>query len=125
MATVDILRIDLYTGEFALFKAGAAPTFLLRGRTVQRMEAVSFPVGILKNVNLERQVGKLSAGDLVLTVSDGVTATGTEWIEAELELHAADTPRELAARIAREAKRRRIDGRSDDITVVAVRMEEG
>ncbi len=122
LATIDILRADLYTGQIELLKAGAAPTFILKGNTVQKLESDSLPVGILKGVGFDRQNSKLSDGDLVLVVSDGVTATGTDWIEAELELNARKSVREIAGRIANEAKRRRIDGHSDDVTVVAVRI---
>ncbi len=122
LATIDILRADLYTGKIEILKAGAAPTFVLKGSTVQKLESDSLPVGILKGVGFDRQNCKLSDGDLVLMVSDGVTATGTDWIEAELEMNARKSTREIAGRIANEARRRRIDGHSDDVTVVAVRI---
>lgn len=122
LATIDILRLDLYTGKAEVLKAGAAPTFILKGNTVQKLESDSLPVGILKGVGFDRMECKLSADDLILVVSDGVTATGTDWIEAELELGARKSSREIAGRILSEAKRRRIDGHTDDITVAAVRI---
>ena len=122
MATIDLLRIDLYTGKIEVLKAGAAPTFILKGNTVRKLESDSLPVGILKGVGFDRQSCKTSNGDLILMVSDGVTATGTDWIEAELELNARKSTREIAGRIANEARRRRIDGHSDDVTVAAVRI---
>ncbi len=122
LATIDILRADLYTGRVELLKAGAAPTFILKGGAVQRIESDSLPIGIIKGVGFDRQDCKLSDGDLILMVSDGVTATGTDWIEAELEMNARKSAREIAGRIANEARRRRIDGHSDDVTAIAVRI---
>ena len=122
LATIDLLRIDLYTGKIEVLKAGAAPTFILKGNTVRKLESDSLPVGILKGVGFDRQSCKTSNGDLILMVSDGITATGTDWIEAELELNARKSTREIAGRIANEARRRRIDGHSDDVTVAVVRI---
>lgn len=66
----------------------------------------------------------LDSGDVVVMVSDGVLETGTEWVEAELELYGDKSPKELAEDICREAQRRRIDGHSDDITVLAARLKK-
>ena len=61
---------------------------------------------------------KLSAGDIILMMSDGATLDGTDWIANELECFEGSA-KALCELIANEAKRRRLDGHSDDITVSA------
>ena len=76
------------------------------------------PLGIIRNVSFDRAASRLSAGDIVLMVSDGVTADGTDWINAELESYDGSAEG-LCRHIATEARKRRCDGHSDDITVSA------
>ena len=45
-ATLDLLTVDLFTGRAGLFKAGAAPSFLVRGGDPRMMEGASLPMGI-------------------------------------------------------------------------------
>lgn len=124
-ATVDLCRIDLYTGRTELLKAGAAATFVRKGDKAAHFESTTLPVGIVGSTQFERRQLRLGEGDVLLLVSDGVTAGGNDWIEAELELHRDMPAAELAQRIAQESRRRRVDGREDDITVLAARLTKG
>lgn len=123
LATIDIVKLDLYTGQAEFLKAGATATYVLRGSSAIKIESTSFPVGILKGATFDRSQIKLARDDVVVMVSDGVTASGVDWVASELELGRKKSAKELAERIAGEAKRRRIDGRSDDITVLVSRVE--
>ena len=75
LATLDIACIDLFTAQAEFYKAGAACTFLRRGRRVEVVEASSVPVGIMPQVEFASYNRELSPGDLVVLVSDGVTAS--------------------------------------------------
>ena len=57
-------------------------------------------------------------------VSDGALASGEDWISSELELYSQLSSREISQKLCAEAQRRRIDGHSDDITVVAIRLKK-
>ena len=59
----------------------------------------------------------------MVMMSDGVTAEGTDWICAELEGWKDSDPKQLAEHLAHCAKRRRKDGRCDDITVLVAMVE--
>lgn len=124
LATLDVGCIDLYTGQAEFRKAGAAVSFVRKGGLVSRIGDPSLPVGILQGIDYNRSSVMLDSGDVVVMVSDGVLETGTEWVEAELELYGDKSPKELAEDICREAQRRRIDGHSDDITVLAARLKK-
>lgn len=124
LATLDISSIDLFDGTAELFKAGAAPTLVRRGGRSGRAESESLPIGILKDVGFDRAGIKLRANDILLMVSDGVTFDGTEWIRNELEAWRDGGAQDLAEHIGDCARRRRVEGRADDITVIAAIIEK-
>ncbi len=124
LATVDISCIDLYTGAAELLKAGAAPTIIRRSGRTGKAESTSLPAGILREVGFDRASISLKAGDIILMLSDGATASGTEWICAELESYRGVSAQQLAEKIAGGARRRRTDGHDDDITVMAAILEK-
>ncbi len=122
LATLDAARVDLFTGRTKLFKAGAAPTLVLkRGRGVE-IESTSLPAGILSGVEFQQNEVTLEENDLLVMMSDGASADGCGWILQELESYKDKDLNELCRRIAKSPQLRRSDGRADDITVVACRL---
>ena len=79
-ATLDLISVDLYTGTARIFKAGAAPGFLVHGGRARAVGDVSLPVGILGGVNGQSRVVHLCAGDYAVLVSDGLLVDGTAWV---------------------------------------------
>lgn len=63
-ATLDLISVDLYTGTARLFKAGAAPGFLVHGGRVRAVGDTSLPVGILGGVNGQEPGGAFDGGRL-------------------------------------------------------------
>ncbi|MGN0708235.1 MAG: SpoIIE family protein phosphatase [Faecalibacterium sp.] len=125
-ATLDLISIDLYTGTARLFKAGAAPGFIVHGGRARAVGEASLPVGILGGVNGQSRVVHLAAGDLAVLVSDGLLVDGTGWVLKQLELSAAagDAPDKLAQILVETARTRaEAAGRPDDITAAVVRLE--
>ena len=123
-ATLDLLTVDLFTGRAGLFKAGAAPSFLVRGGDPRMMEGASLPMGILDAVVGRSTSFALDAGDLVVLVSDGVLCDGADWILQQLQLSArlGHSPAQLANTLADSAVRR-AGQRRDDITVAVLRLD--
>lgn len=124
LATLDIASIDLFTGETELFKAGAAPTLVRRSGKTGKAESASVPVGILRDVRLDRAKIRLKTGDIVLLMSDGACSEGTDWIRQELEGWTDGNAQELAEHISSCALRRRASPKADDITVMAAILEK-
>ena len=121
LATLDIACVDLFTGNVEFLKAGAACTVLRRGRKVELVEASSVPVGIMPQVEFATYRRELSPGDVMVLLSDGVTACGQEWLEdLVLQWDEEENPNLLAQRITDEARRRRSDGHEDDITALVL-----
>lgn len=119
--TVDLLQIDLFTGRTAVWKFGAAPTYIRTSTGVRRVCATSLPAG------MEQQGGRpdctrltLAEGDWVLMVSDGVCPDGEDGaLRTLLAQFKGDSPKELA-RLALEHQGGTAG--TDDRTVLAVRL---
>lgn len=125
LSTIDITAINLYTGQARFYKAGAAPTFVRRGRRTGLVESTSLPAGILTAVEFEQSSVKLSDGDLVVMVSDGATASDSDWILSVVEHFPQDgNLQALCDDIASTARLRRSDNHDDDITVCACRVKQ-
>lgn len=71
-ATVDLITLDLYTGQAEFTKIGAPPSFLKQGKRVNSVRANSLPVGIIKDIDVATVSRRLTPGDLVVMVSDGM-----------------------------------------------------
>lgn len=123
LATLDVTSVDLHTGRAVFYKAGAAPTIVRKGGRAGSVESASIPAGILKGVTFEKSSLTLHGGDLVMMISDGVCASGVDWVTSEVEHYQGDDPDELCRKIAGAAKLRRIDGREDDITVLCAMLD--
>ena len=118
LATVDAVCIDLFTGKTELFKAGAAPTIVLRSGRSGIAKSTSLPAGILQGIGFDKATITLRHKDITLMLSDGAISDGTDWICAVLESFEG-TANELCNKIASDALRRRCSGKNDDITVIA------
>lgn len=126
-ATLDLFTVDLYTGRARVFKAGAAPGFVVRQGHADCLEGASLPVGILDEVVGRQQTASLGAGDLAVLLSDGALADGPAWVAQQLELCAAvgNGPQEIADILADMARQRTpASAAPDDITVAVLRLEQ-
>lgn len=123
LATVDIACIDLFSGKTTLLKAGAAPTVVVRSGKIARAESSSLPAGILRETAFDRADISIKAGDLVIMMSDGVSAGGTDWIYSEIKNYNGDV-QALAERLADKASQMRDDGHADDITVIVSALQK-
>lgn len=122
LATVDGLSFNVYSGIAAFHKAGAANSFIRRDRNVTVIEEPSMPIGIIRSLCTAQRDVELDEGDIVLLVSDGVTAGDSGWINDELLAWSTNSMDDLASHIASLAKLRSDEYTADDITVVAVKV---
>lgn len=122
LCTVDAAILDLFTCRLDLFKAGAAPTYILRQGRAAVVETPSLPAGILDGAQAEHTVLTLAEGDLIVMVSDGLTDSGGGWIPSQLVSLAQRPLERLCEELLKTAADRRIDGHEDDMTVLAARI---
>ena len=120
--TVDLLQVDLFSGECRLFKLGAAPTYIKKGGAVQRLTGSSLPAGLGEGDDLpmDQFSLKLEPGDTVLMVSDGVCGGGEDgWLQERLAQFDGSSPKELARTLLTEGPQ----DAADDRTALVIRME--
>lgn len=126
-STVDILCIDLMTGICEFFKIGSAESIIMHGANVETVFSVSLPVGMISEVHTEGQAKRLTSGDTILMMSDGVTEAGlgsrTDWIKTEIQKPYIVMD-DMAAAVIEAAIKKSRDSVLDDMTVAAVRLVE-
>lgn len=126
-ATVDLLRLDLYSGELTLVKSGAAPTFVVRRENVFKLASPSFPIGILHSLDAKQLNIRCEDGDLIVMVSDGAAKQGDDCSYLCDLLRDAkvinESPDKIADKIIRRARSEQ-DVPMDDISVAVVRVKK-
>ena len=122
LSTVDLAKIDLFTGKTTLNKAGAAFTYIKKGGHLLKKTAESLPVGILGDIKFAKESVRLSGGDMIVMLSDGAVTSDEKWLEKLIKDFGDGTCADLAKTVVKEAMNRRKDGHDDDITAVAIRL---
>ena len=120
--TVDLLQVDLFTGEGELFKLGAAPTYVRKNGGVQRLTGSSLPAGLGEGERnpMDQFSLRLSPGDCVLMVSDGVCASrDDQWLRDKLTAFRGASPKDLARELITESPVQA----TDDRTALVIRIE--
>lgn len=92
-STVDMCVFNLYEGSCKFLKAGASTTFIRHGGQVEKITSTTLPVGVMQNIEIDCVTRKLSDGDFVVMVTDGVmgcaasgrTGSTDRWISVRTE----------------------------------------
>ena len=121
--TVDLLEVDLLSGEGSFLKAGAVPSYVLRGDNLFCISSRTPPAGILPQARAQQTRVDLRPGDLVVMCSDGVCPDESARVRLCQQLtHAAvREPAALAAQLLQQASRH---GSPDDMTVFVLLVKE-
>ena len=115
--TVDLLEIGLSTGRATLYKWGAAASYLMGGKEVQRIGTAGPPPGLLAMEDRECSFRlSLRRGQMLVMVSDGV---GEEEALHCCRVGAGLSPGDLATKLLTSQQ---IAGQ-DDATVILVRLK--
>lgn len=107
--TIDLLALDLSKGQAALYKYGAAPTYIKRSGSVRRLTGSSLPAG-LQDTAAVPAANKfpLESGTFLLMVSDGVADCGDDqWLQDLLAGWRGEDPNVLVSLVLRECWQRR------------------
>ncbi len=70
--TIDLVVVDLFSGQLEFVKIGSAPSFIKRGREVEIIHNHALPVGVLSQVDVETARKALKEGELLIMATDGV-----------------------------------------------------
>ncbi len=124
-ATVDLLCIDLFTGNAVFYKFGAAPSYVRSGRQIRRVRSESLAAGLAYGEQGLPDIVKmrLHPGNLALIASDGVIPEKDDgWLRNLLSVNDGSSMKDLARDALKEALKQY--GCIDDMTVLAVRIDQ-
>lgn len=126
-STLDIFHLNLLNGFGEFVKIGAAPTYILREKDVKVIKSFSLPVGILKNLEIEKTAMNLRADDVIVMVTDGVsdiidTIGGDQFISHLLLVNNLKNPQDIADYIMSQVKLLNKGEVKDDLTVFVARI---
>lgn len=120
--TVDLLQVDLFTGQAAVYKFGAAPTYIKTREGVRRIAGNSLPAGvsIQGSVRPDCTRWKLEPGDCVLLASDGICGAGEDdWLCSRLAAFDGVSPKDLVRDLIENGPE---EGATDDRTALLIKM---
>ncbi len=122
-ATLDFLRLDLFSGRAEFLKSGAAPAYLCRDGNMVRISSDSYPAGIFFSADPDIVSMKVFEGDMLILATDGAPEEALE----EAARLCFSKPEMKAEDIARETGRKcrilsSVRLRGDDVTVAVVRI---
>lgn len=123
-STVDLCKINLYSGMAKLYKIGAAATFVKKGDEVTCITSKNLPVGAQTQVEIEMTELTLGNGDFVVMVTDGVleylhVPKPEETMREMIESIRTNNPGILAKRIMERVMLFTGGAVKDDMTVLA------
>ena len=128
-ATVDLALIDKERGQAHFYKMGAASSYIIRNKSLRKIEHGALPIGIVDNVKARQMVIRLFPGDVLVMVSDGITEADRNDLEAKwlqsylLEVGEDIGPRNMASQIANLAESKYSATKKDDISVIVLRIK--
>ncbi len=115
--TFDLVQLHLYTGKGALYKWGAAPSYVIGSFGVRKVGSACPPPGLsVTDIQESREEVSLRRGESLVLVSDGIPEE-----EAQLCCSRGQglSPGELATQLISRGE----EAGPDDATVVIVRLE--
>ena len=125
-SSLDMLILDLYTGQAELIKNGACNTYIKNKKNIKKIESNNLPVGIVDKVELKSNSVNVSEGDIILMCSDGVLeskeTSNKDWIEEFLKNVSTNNVQKIADLILAEAIDNSYGIVHDDMTVIVSKI---
>ena len=130
ICTLNIASVDLHSDTIVLTRNNPAPMYILRGETLDRLDAESVPLGISRDVRPLISEIALEPGLVVVTFTDGVTHAGArrgtpldigETIQAVME-DQDPAPQVLADALLAQAVQLDENRPADDISVLVLKV---
>ncbi|KOF56205.1 MULTISPECIES: stage II sporulation protein E [Clostridium] len=123
-STVDLCKVDLYSGNADFLKVGGVNSFIKRKNKVQVINSKTLPIGVLDKADIQITSKNVQNGDVIVMISDGVMDCKKEdtgeakWIVDFLSKCDGSKPKELADVIINKALEFCNGKAEDDMTVI-------
>jgi stage II sporulation protein E len=119
-ATLELCKIDLYSGNVTIYKAGSADTYIKSGSGNKHLSSGGLPVGTEDVPSYKKYIFTLSSKDMIVMTSDGAELN-EGWMFREMAKPDTDL-KELAQNVAQTARFNSGNKKNDDISVIAMRL---
>jgi stage II sporulation protein E len=122
-SSIDLLEVDVTTGESSFYKSGACASFIKRGDKVFSVSSKTAPIGIMKRLDCQRLSFTFNAGDICIMISDGVIGNKGDisWLQNAISSLDTTDPKEIAGALLSLAKQKSTS--CDDMTIYAIKFE--
>lgn len=127
-ATADICLVDQVTGYANFAKIGAVSTFIKKQNTVNVIRASSLPIGIIEDIEMDREEIRLQDDDMIIMVTDGIldayegSFDADDWLSGIIAMKDTKNPQEMAEHILDRALKAGHGRAKDDMTVMVSRV---
>jgi len=126
--TLDTTLINLITGECEIIKIGGAPTFIIKKNSVDIIYSDTLPMGIFEEVEYYKETKFLEAGDIIVSVTDGVIDSKREiinkefWVSGFLKNLYIDEPQIIAEELLQKTIENYNGEILDDVTIIVQKV---
>lgn len=120
-ATLEICAVDLYSGKTDLYKAGSANTYIKCGSRCMRLGCKGLPVGVKDEPVYDRRTFTIGSRDMIVMTSDGAELN-EKWLYREMDKE--PDLKEFSKEVAATARFYAGEDKSDDISVIAMRLNK-
>jgi stage II sporulation protein E len=123
ITTLDVCAVNLMDGELDFMKAGAASSYIKRGKKVDIITSDTLPLGSRDRIIPITQTTRITNNDMLIMVSDGIIdAIDNIKLEELISRSTLKVPHELSDMILRYAISCQGGHIRDDMTVLAGRI---
>lgn len=122
-ATLDVCKVDLYTGRTTIYKAGGADSFVRSGKSITKIHGDSLPIGVAESTAVSSHSFIVGEDDVIIMTSDGADLS-EKWLEQALNKESAYNLEELVKTVATAARFSSEKDNRDDISVVAMQIKK-
>ena len=127
-ATLDIMVLDLYSGNIEYIKNGACPTFIKNRHNVDVVKNIALPAGILNDIDLVVYDRDVNDNEIIVMCSDEIIESNSEyknkelWVKNLLEQMETTNVQKIADILLKESIDNNFGKAKDDMTVIVTKI---
>ncbi len=121
-ATLDMLSVDLNTGECEFFKSGSCRSYIIN-EGIQDVPSGGYPIGILSEINTHTSKKQISSDSVIVMFSDGAKEIPYQLIEKTVHENISFSSEEIAENILKNSQASLKHSQNDDVTLAVIKIE--